>query len=367
MSDAHRRYGAIQRALTQALPGRKNGHHSKAVATLSRLVCGIVGAQHSHLPQVACKVPSQGAKPASRVKQFQRWLMNERVSYETYFLPFAEALLRALAHQPLVLMMDGSTAGRGCLVLMLSLRYRGRALPLAWTVVRGRKGHFPARTHCSLADHVLPLLPPGASVIFLGDGEFDSTELQAHLQGLGWGYVCRTACSTLVWWGGETMLPLKQLLVAQGEALIVREAEVTASRYGPILLVVVWERGFEHPLYLVSSLQDADAALRWYRRRAHIETFFSDQKSRGFRIDKSHLSDPLRLNRLLIAACLAYLWMIYLGSRAIADDLVGQIHRAKRCDWSLFHLGTALLDWLIDATRPLPVAFCPLPALALPN
>jgi hypothetical protein len=43
-----------------------------------------------------------------------------------------------------------------------------------------------------------------------------------------------------------------------------------------------------------------------------IETFFSDQKSRGFHLYQSHLADPQRLSRLLIAAYLAYIWIIYL-------------------------------------------------------
>ncbi|MGB8719516.1 MAG: hypothetical protein WCD46_09420, partial [Desulfobacterales bacterium] len=43
--------------------------------------------------------------------------------------------------------------------------------------------------------------------------------------------------------------------------------------------------------------------------RVPIETFFSDQKSRGFNIDKSHLSCPQRLTRLMYASCLAYLWI----------------------------------------------------------
>jgi len=43
-----------------------------------------------------------------------------------------------------------------------------------------------------------------------------------------------------------------------------------------------------------------------------IETFFSDQKSRGFHPYQSHLADPQRLSRLLIAAYLAYIWIIYL-------------------------------------------------------
>ena len=42
--------------------------------------------------------------------------------------------------------------------------------------------------------------------------------------------------------------------------------------------------------------------------------FFLDQKTRGFHIHKSHIADPQRLSRLLIAACLAYIWIVYLGS-----------------------------------------------------
>ena len=39
-------------------------------------------------------------------------------------------------------------------------------------------------------------------------------------------------------------------------------------------------------------------ACRWYAKRFRIETFFSDQKSRGFHIHKSHMSDVQRLSRL---------------------------------------------------------------------
>jgi len=38
------------------------------------------------------------------------------------------------------------------------------------------------------------------------------------------------------------------------------------------------------------------------------------------------------------------------------------IHRAKRCDLSLFQLGLRLLDHLLNEDQPLPVAFLPEPA-----
>ena len=72
-----------------------------------------------------------------------------------------------------------------------------------------------------------------------------------------------------------------------------------------------WATGSHEPLYLVSHLATAEEACHLYQKRFRIETFFSDQKSRGLHIQKSHISDPQRLSRLFIAACLAYLWIVY--------------------------------------------------------
>jgi DDE family transposase len=73
---------------------------------------------------------------------------------------------------------------------------------------------------------------------------------------------------------------------------------------------------------LVTNMASAEEACRLYTKRFRIETFFSDQKSRGFHLQKSHLSDPQRLSRLLIAACLAYIWIVYLGSVCMKERWV---------------------------------------------
>jgi hypothetical protein len=88
-----------------------------------------------------------------------------------------------------------------------------------------------------------------------------------------------------------------------------------------------------------------------------IETFFADQKSRGFHLHKSHLADPTRLARLLMAACLAYIWIVYLGALCAQDGWVHVIHRGDRCDLSLFQLGLRLLEHLLNEDRAIPVAF----------
>jgi hypothetical protein len=47
-------------------------------------------------------------------------------------MPFVRQILEALATLPLVLVMDGSQAGGGCMVLMVGVLYKQRVLPIAW-------------------------------------------------------------------------------------------------------------------------------------------------------------------------------------------------------------------------------------------
>jgi len=68
------------------------------------------------------------------------------------------------------------------------------------------------------------------------------------------------------------------------------------------------------------------------------------------------LSDPKRLNRLLLAACLAYIWMVCQGLLVIAEKKTGLIDRTDRIDKSLFRLG---LDWIRYALKQ-QIDFTPL-------
>jgi len=90
-----------------------------------------------------------------------------------------------------------------------------------------------------------------------------------------------------------------------------KEVYVTREVYGPLMVRCCWAKGYHEPLYLVSNLATAEEACRVYHKRFRIETFFSDQQSRGFHIHQSPISDPQRLSRLFIAACLAYIWIVY--------------------------------------------------------
>lgn len=169
MSDTYRRYRAIKQGIMQFYQPRPTGYREKHLNTLVALICGLSGGKHAHLPIIADHAPSNGATQESVIRRFTRFLKNDRHSVDGSFLPVAEQLLNTLARQPIQVVMDGSVAGRGCLALMLSVVYHGRALPLCWVVVSAKKGHFPQDTHRGLLAQVQAIMPKEAQVTFLGD------------------------------------------------------------------------------------------------------------------------------------------------------------------------------------------------------
>ena len=188
-------------------------------------------------------------------------------------------------------------------------------------------------------------------------GEFDGTDLQTQLEAYAWDYVCRTAKITQILCHSKTFA-FQEVAPIEGTCMSFHDVRVTLQSYGPVNAIAWWEKGYADPIYLITNVKNPPQACQWYRKRFHIETFFSDQKSRGFYLHKSHLSDPNRLCRLMIAACLTYIWMIFLGILTIEKGWGSIIHRADRCDLSLFQLGLKLLSHLLNEKRSIPIAFC---------
>ena len=303
MSDNLRRYRAIRDALTPGYPGQPTGQVARHLTTLAAMSSGIVGSKSTPLPHIAMNVPD-GPQSESRVKRFARWVRNDKITADGYFVPYAQVLLAHLALQTLGLVIDGSGVGRGCVALMIHVVYTGRALPLAWLVRHGKKGHFPEDWPIALVEQGQELLPAEAHVVLLGDGEVDGTDCQHPLEEAGWSYVCRTGCHLTASWEGATFrLDALGAWSKPGTLIALQEVRFTEAAYGPVMLVCCWAKGYQEPLYLVSNLAAADEACSLYAKRFRIATFFSDQKSRGFHLHTSPLSAPQRLSRLWMAAC----------------------------------------------------------------
>jgi hypothetical protein len=356
MSDGEKMNRAISRYLKQVLGGTVHDSH---IYALAMMITGIIRSKTTNFEEMGRKSgqPSRSKFP-SRVKLIQRFNKNEHVSYESHFLPFITELIGGLGLSEFRLSIDSSQVGRNCLVLVIGLVYKKRVIPLAWLVYKGRKGHSGFERQAELLDQVAALLPAEATVILTGDAEFDGVAVIEWLQAQPhWHFALRTAKNiTLTREPKGEAHSLSDLAPAEGQTQFLKEAYFTQQQVGPVNIAFLWDETQSEQFYLVTDADTLTQTQSWYRRRYRIETLFSDSKSRGFGLDKSGLRHPERLARLLIAVFLAYIWLIYLGALAITDHRLGLIARTDRFVNSLFQLGRAYLDRLLEEGKTIPVS-----------
>jgi hypothetical protein len=83
-----------------------------------------------------------------------------------------------------------------------------------------------------------------------------------------------------------------------------------------------------------------------YANRYWIEEMLSDHKSRGLNLESTRLTDPDRIERLLVAVTLAYLWIMEVGALVVTSGQRRQVdNRGASRSVSLCQIG---LRWLSE-------------------
>lgn len=316
---------------------------------LAWLMTGIHEAQHVHLAKIADYRPGE-ASLTSKTRQLRRFLANNAVEPMTLYRPMARQLLETTAatHDRLRLLMDVVELPGTRQVLMLSLAYRRRALPVIWHVER-REGKTDAQRQIALLKQfeglLVGLYPEQTRPILVADGAFHSVALIEHLDAIGWGFRLRLHSDTLVHLPEgrpeDRICPLSELAPARGERAYLKGVYLTAEKaYGPISIAACWAEGEGAPWFIVTDEDEANhLTLRMYSRRMWIEELFGDLQGGGFQLNRSRLYEPERLSRLLLAVCLVYLWLMHVGAYVIKRGWRKRVDRTDRRDRSLAEIG----------------------------
>lgn len=323
------------------------------------MICGLIDSQHVSSGKIADNQP-ETIQSLSVVKKNDRWLENKWVDSQTYFIPFIIKVLTAISLQQkeLIFIIDGSIVGYGCQTLLLSVLWKGKAIPIVWKTIKAPKGHFPQSDHLAVLNCLKSILNhvPKARLVMLGDGEYDGNEWIGILQNGKFEYVLRTAKDSILTEQNGEQFQGKQLDVGDKTYLFIafckKNSTITTN-------FVLWhEKSFKDPIYLLTNLDLAMMAIGYYRKRFKIETLFKDFKSQGFHLHESKLSDPEKIDRLLIVCALAYLWFIGLGTiLATKINWVKKVYKVQKNTFNLFTIGKRLYKYLKKNSLSIPDIF----------
>lgn len=192
-------YREIEMQLNEHLP---IDWHVDLRQRLMFLVMGIILAESCSPRQIAKAIYAYGmcqAQEASLERQVRRIENDTRITQAACVHPFAKHHLHFGKPQSLSLIMDATTHTDKVFVLMVSIRYRGRALPLAWQVWAANtplKGAgFWGRVQ-ALLTCVADLLPEALPVTWLADRAFGTPQFTDLLQAYGWHFIVRVQGQT---------------------------------------------------------------------------------------------------------------------------------------------------------------------------
>jgi hypothetical protein len=349
-------YRSIHAYLWQQIPDNCESR----LTNLIYLMMGIFQSRSVQLPLVVRKLPLR-AKKGSNVTRLSRFLNNEQVQVERWYAPFARWLLQSAASGGEVnLILDATKVAFDFRLVMVSVAYRRRSLPLGWQWVSGSRGHTTTQLQRTLLQQIRTLIPAQATVVLVGDGEFGTGELMDYLDAWGWRYALRVACDTLVLVHGQgnRWRRVDSWTLQPDLSLYLTHLSLTQAYPYGANLVVFHARGEQRAWYLATNFETAQATLQAYRRRMWIEEMFGDFKRHGFDLETSHLRHAQRLDRLTLAVCLLYLWLIALGQHVHHHRLWTLIDR-QRADLSLFRWGWDFLERCLALDDPIPLLDLP--------
>ncbi len=309
-------------------------------------LAGIYESRSVQLHRIAGKIPGR-AKRLSTERRLSRFLENPAVRVRPGYEPLARSLLQYLADTlgEIRLIADGTRVGGGHQLLLVSVAFRHRAIPIAWTWVKQVRGHSSAWRQCALLAYVRRLLPPQVPVLLVGDSEFGAVDVLRQLEAWDWRYVLRQTSKELVQVGGQGAWEQFGSLVARpGRQAWHPQSDFTARHAHRTTVLAYWQKGEPEPWLLTTNLPTVGAALKAYRRRMWTEELFGDLKGHGFDLESTHLHHVARLSRLMFMVVLLYLWLISVGSRAIKAGQRSLVDRNDRRDLSLFQIGLRLIE-----------------------
>ena len=362
MSDASRLYEVVFKLVHRHCKDLLRPEHR---ITLSQMIAGILRSSSVQFHKIARKLRYNGKK-TSLENKFRRFVRNGNIKVSVVFLPFFDMILEALGSQNIILMIDGTKVGPACTCLMLSLYYKGRAMPLCWAVYKGKKGHSTCELQLDLLKRVLARLGEERQVVLLGDGEFDSSDLIKWLEARpNWQYVCRTATNIQILYNNEWLELQKLPLIEGTEQFFISVLFTKTGQVGPLNILAIWNEEEKRHWFMVTNISSFEEATEWYRFRFTIETFFSDAKSRGFNLDETRLRKPRRVSRLILAVAMAYVFTVCFGVQAIIRRSTVRLCRVKNShkkrNYSLFQIGLMYIDDLLNEYLPFPDISLPPP------
>jgi hypothetical protein len=252
--------------------------------------------------QEVAKALNPAARDASNQRRIERFLA------QVQFEPQAVVLLMVLflPKGKLHLSLDRTEWDFGSQqwnVLMLTASSQGVGLPLWWCLLDNNSGNSNTGDRTQLLTQVVHLLGAERIASLCADREFIGSDWYKWLLVNKIRFFLRLPKSHRIQLGSHLMKP--ESILGNRQKVLLDNIQMAGFSLSVALERVVNQQG-EPDLLVVLTNSFAYCGTRLYKQRWTIECFFESVKSRGFQLEKTHLTNSKRFETLLVLVCVAF-------------------------------------------------------------
>lgn len=251
-------------------------------------------------------------------------------------------------------------------ILVISIAYQGLSFPIIYKLIPG-KGASHTNERIDIINHYLRLFGVQSIKELLADREFIGNKWLDFLRRQGIKYHIRVLAHHGVMrhtqdWKRKARCLFSNLKVNQWKRLS-QMYYINESACYLSALRFINDKG-KRDLLIIASFELSKHPHKSYAIRWQIETMFRALKTSGFNIDKTHLTQMDRIEKLLAIVCIAFIWAyltgIYIHKKIKKIRMLKHGKRAK----SLFKYGLEYIaQWLLNPycqhdTNPIKFLSC---------
>jgi len=304
---------------------------------------GVVLANHCQVSQIAEALAQLACIPTLE-RRLRRWLANKRIDVDACCQVWIGWVWRNCELPQALLLVDETKIAHRIGVMVVSLAYENRAIPLVWRCYRADSAmDYPGQGQVllvwGLLARVTNALPPACRVVVQMDrGLGHSSAMLKALNNLGIAFQVRVKanCSFRSRRGHRCLL---STLIKPGEQHTCYGTLFRDRQRVQVIVHLIWECGQLEPWCLATNDRTIRGAA--YALRVWQEQSFRDLKSGGWQWHCSYVATPDHAQRLLLALTLAYAWMLTQGTFVLHADAAWQreVYAGAHNKYSLFRSG----------------------------
>ena len=334
---------------------------ARTLRSFAWLVTGMMLEQDVRLPRIALAMVGARTMDA-RVRRLRRCLDGRLDGALIY-----RRLLRRAArcwHMPRAfLILDTTSVAGRVYFARVALCHASRALPLAWTAYAGQSATVAFDAYVPLLAATDNILPRHIERVLLADRGFMHLPLVSWCLERDWRIRVRTKGRLGITLPDGTWRRVSRFQRRFGVTRYMDTVYAGAAHLGPLGLLLTWPRyGKDRNLHILSLDPPNERTLWEYERREALETAFKDDKSAGFQLERSHITEPQRMDQLLADVALAQLFLKSIGTRIQLDGDPAEIDAHHGSDGlSVLQLGARQVrkETLLGRAPTIEVALWP--------